>query len=57
MLEIYPDRVNQGSLWSAANTARSSHEAYSYAHERLLVKGGGPITGDMDIASQRYPRR
>ena len=45
MLEIYPDRVNSGSLWSAANTARSSHEAYSYAHERLLVEGGGPIAG------------
>ena len=24
---------------------RSSHEAYSYAHERLLVEGGGPIAG------------
>ena len=22
MLEIYPGRVNQGSLWSAANTAK-----------------------------------
>jgi hypothetical protein len=46
MLEIYSDRVNPGSLWSAANTARSSHEAYSYAHERLLVEGGGPIVGE-----------
>jgi hypothetical protein len=24
---------------------RSSHEAYSYARERLLVEGGGPIAG------------
>jgi hypothetical protein len=22
MLEIYPDRVNPGSLWGAANTAK-----------------------------------
>jgi hypothetical protein len=24
---------------------RSSHEAYSYAHEQLLVEGGGPTAG------------
>jgi hypothetical protein len=24
-----------------------------YAHERLLVKGGGRIAGGMDIATQR----
>jgi len=29
----------------AQQPPRSSHEAYSYAHERLLVEGGGPIAG------------
>jgi hypothetical protein len=29
MLEIYPDRVNPGSLWGAANIAKKPTSAHS----------------------------
>jgi len=44
MLEIYPDCVNPGSLWSATNRQEAAMRLTA-THERLLVEGGGPIAG------------
>ena len=44
MLEIYPDRVNPGlALERSKHRQEAAKEAYSYARERRLVEGGGPI--------------